>query len=150
LKVFCKPCGKYVDGLDKLEKPKPIREVLGFDPDYSLSCVVTGSCACRGSSQVCGSLAQCLGVNTCGCSCPSPTVPHSHYVSNTCVSGRTHNCACNRAIGQCYDGRTCRCDCTGLCYYACDDGYVWNPVTLTCDLVAVVAVPLMDGFVFVQ
>lgn len=102
----------------------------GFNPDYSESCDSTGSCSCP-IPRVCKADIQCLDVTGCDCECPDPPKANSHYVSNNCIVTWLDNCECG-PLGECYGGRTCTCQCSGLCYYDCDDGYVWDPVTETC------------------
>jgi hypothetical protein len=149
-------------------KPKPtdfkgVRSVspgekqrLDFDPDYSAACSPAGYCACYGTSASCFSDLGCVNNDPigfpCECDCPAPPKAHSHYVSNTCVSTMSYTCACNSGASppRCYGGRSCTCVCSGLCYYSCDSGYAWNPVTELCELVAVAKQPLMDGLVYVE
>lgn len=64
------------------------------------------------------------------CRCPAPSHPHSSLVSGRCT-----------AIYD-PDSETWACLMPSPCTYTCDAGYVWNPVTLTCDLVAVQLIQL--------
>jgi len=57
----------------------------------------------------------------CLCQEIPPPKPHSHYVQNLTP--------CRYLGGLCI----------GVCAYACDEGYQWNPVTKTCDLIPVTA-----------
>ena len=129
-------------GIERHERAEAVTkeemQALGFDPDYSLNCVAGGTCACRtlAESYTCVDPDNCAKNNACTKSCPDPSKPHSHYVSNTCAAQMDSSaCVCSGTPKKCRGG-TCVCIVTGLCYYVCDDGYIWNPATLTCDPVA--------------
>lgn len=115
---------------------------LPFDPDYTQACIIGGS------QTSCIPDDPCDSVDTCSCSCPSPSKANSHYVSDTCAAQGL----CRYAGGVCTK-RGCNCAAstsTPYCYYACDTGYVWNPVTLLCEAVAVAAVDAFDELVRVK
>lgn len=140
-------------------QPKPIRfdgvrsvteqqkRELPFDPDYFQNCITGGNCACYAVFHVCATDPDCVNTNTCACTCPAPPVPNSSYVSNTCVP-LASGCTCLITL-RCRTTDLCSCSCSGLCYYNCDLGYVWNPITFACDLIPT-GQPLMDGFIFVD
>lgn len=109
---------------------------LDFDPDYTQNCSASGSCSCRIKDYPCGSPNDCVGVGTCACNCPDP-LPNSHYENDTCGVQRNHNCSCNIRQSKCNPPGTCTCGCTGLCYYACDDGWVWSEGQQECVLAGV-------------
>ena len=143
-------------GIERHERAEAVTkeemQALGFDPDYSLNCVAGGTCACRtlAESYTCVDPDNCAKNNACTKSCPDPSKPHSHYVSNTCAAQMDGSaCVCSGTPEKCRGG-TCVCIVTGLCYYVCDDGYTYNPVTGDCELIAVAVEPLMDGFVYVE
>jgi hypothetical protein len=124
-------------GVERVQAVKSVSETekasLSFDPDYSQNCVGSGVCDCSVGTD-CEDAADCYHSTSCACGCPGPSKPNSHYVSNTCeihMSG----CMCVIHFWVC-SGVACVCGCMGLCYYSCDAGYVWNPVTSTCDAVA--------------
>jgi hypothetical protein len=135
--------------VERVEGRAIVKVESGNPTDYTMSCIASGSCYCYSSTKTCQSNLACLSTTqSCACSCPSPPIAHSHYVSNTCVSSRSHNCACNLATGFCYAGRTCTCVCSGLCNYDCDSGYVWNPTTQQCEPVAVAKKFQGEGLTF--
>ena len=116
-------------GMERHEKAetktvtKKEMEALGFDPDYSQICNPVFTCEWDSEH-----VPKCYKVNL--CTCPSPSKSHSHYVSNTCNTPVT--CASLTTLSTCIKNY-----CIGSCYYSCDAGYVWNPVTLQCDLIPV-------------
>lgn len=125
-------------GLERYEKNKQEQQIqslterekaaLAFDPDYSQSCVcAAGNCS---PGIGCDTPPDCRYCPT--GTCPAPSKTHSSYVSNTCNCGMTTGCTC---IAYVCGGTVQTCGTAGLCYYACDVGYVWNPVTLNCDLI---------------
>jgi len=134
-----------VKSLTQLEKDELLK--AGIDPDYNQACIPAGACACFPPPvTICNTSPECLNpINTCSCSCPAPSKPNSHYVSDICTPTNTNNCTCGITL-RCTSGKTCTCKCAGVCYYACDVGYVWNPVTLLCDLIpAAAAMMVGDG-----
>jgi hypothetical protein len=114
------------------------KETLTFDPDYSQSCTVSGVATCYvyADRHFCEDQYDCVKTNTCACSCPAASKPHSHYVSDTCSVALSNSCIC---YIRCQNLGTILCGCAGLCYYTCDVGYVWNPATQTCDPAPVTA-----------
>lgn len=115
MRVYCKPCRKHVDGLDKL-KPK------GNPSDYSQSCVASGEPECKAVGTYCTHAIPCkIGDGTCDCVCPDP-LPHSHLVADNCAVS-VGGCPCNYLIDQCMAGS---CSCSGTCEYDCDEGYYWD------------------------
>jgi hypothetical protein len=152
-------------GVERHEKNKPepqslkfegVRTVteeqmqkLSFDPDYSTACTPTGYCACYSSTKICTYPVDCLSIIECDYSCPSPPKAHSHFVSETCISDMSYTCNCG-GDKKCLAGKTCTCICTGLCYYSCDTGYAWNPVTELCEAIAGVAPHILgDGLTWI-
>jgi len=110
---------------------KEDEERLGFDPDFQTTCNVSGLCWCQ-DGIYCVRATTCREWTSCQCGCTAVPKPHSHSVGNSCdhtMSG----CTCVGA--KC--GGDCICGCSGNCYYSCDAGYVWNPATLTCDLIPI-------------
>jgi len=95
--------------------------------DYSQPCTVTGGCYCASFETWCRFATTCweASTHTCGCKCPDP-LPNSHYVSDDCSSYNTitDDCTCNLWWNWC-EG-TCKCGCTGACYYDCDEGFEWD------------------------
>jgi len=102
------------------------------DPwDYTLPCIVGGSCSCR-TSGYCEINPECAILTLCTCSCPPPSDPNSHLEQNACVTQAT-GCLCRTNICR---GGTCTCGCGGECRYHCNPGYTWNHVTLQCEIAA--------------
>lgn len=137
-------------GMERHETKTVTKEqiaALGFDPDYSGACTVGGSCACNGSLFPCYTVLDCQILTACTCTCAAPWILNSHYVSGCSKAGT--GCSCDTLNNLCRDGRTCTCRCIGLCYYSCDAGYVWNPVTLQCDLIPLPIVGGISGNAFV-
>lgn len=130
----------YIDALTRAhkgiqrvsERKKKELAKIGVNPDYSQSCNATGNCSCR-EGFPCVVVADCRLDLSCGCSCPAPPIANSHYVSDDCASFML-GCRC---VFFCLAG-VCICGCSGDCYYDCDDGFEWNPVTSQCDLIPVV------------
>lgn len=97
----------------------------GFNPDYTTVCTKGGSGTCQTGTCVAPEGGDCIPDSSgCSCSCPSPPIANSHYVSDTCVKGYT-GCQCY------YQGGAFRCSaivcaCSGACAYSCDTGYSWN------------------------
>lgn len=115
---------KAVERVERVSYPasKPQRAPPA-DPDYTQPCGC--DCICKDIS--CTASAQCnTGAGTeKTCTCPRPSVAHSHYVGNDCVvSTWSKTCKCDLVNEVCYGD--CTCTCTGNCYYDCDPGYVWN------------------------
>jgi len=125
---------------------KQVLEKRGIDPDYYVNCTVGGSCVCV-KNVLCGVNDDCASTIDCTCSCIAPPKAHSSYVSNTCTSH--HSCVCNPSTHRCPSSTLCTCSCAGNCWYSCDTGYVWNPVTETCDPIPT-GQPLGDGIVFTK
>lgn len=124
-----------VQPLTKTEVRKEMAK-LGYDPDYYQGCTASGSCSCYGISGFCTENWECVNpTDTCACACPAASKAHSHYVSNTCSKTTTNNCTCS--YPRCAAGKTCKCACNGVCWYNCDDGYQYNPVTGLCELIPV-------------
>ena len=109
------------------------QERLDFDPDYSQNCSASGTCFCKIKDAPCAFNDDCAAPGTCACNCPPP-LSNSHYENDTCSIQRDHSCTCNIRQSKCRNPGTCTCGCTGLCYYACDDGYVWNEGQQECVL----------------
>lgn len=120
---------KIMPLIEKAVKPN---EKHGNPSDYFTVCTVTGTCACDHVVE-CISAPICRRNINCGCTCPPPIL-HAHLESKTCEFSAMTGCTC--LYNEC--GGVCACKCGGWCYFNCDSGYVWNPVTLLCELVAVV------------
>jgi len=123
--------------IERYERTEPLKVELksGNPTDYTQTCTKTGSPSCKSTSTDCTSTADCrIGIGTCACACPAP-LPNSHQ-ETPCSVVADYSCLCNLILEKCRYG-TCA-GCVGTCGYECDAGYVWNPVTLTCDLVPVV------------
>ena len=110
---------------------KPKQPTLDDPYDYTNSCTASGICYCRVTDYSCSVSTDCFYAPsaTCACACPSPPKAHSHLESNTCAVTHT-TCPCTSY--KCVQVN-CVCGCSGLCYYHCDDGYVWNPATSECE-----------------
>jgi hypothetical protein len=142
---------KAVERVENREKPQSpqILSGKGNPSDYTQLCVgncAGGACSCYTYTTSCTRSAQCYKTNTCAggaCDCPDP-LPNSHWVSDTC------NCVASGCL--CFDLvciGTCSCGCSGTCWYDCDEGYVWNPVTHQCEIPAPPAKETIgDGIVF--
>jgi hypothetical protein len=120
-------------GIERHEKAeirtvtKEEMKALGFDPDYSKSCLPSSyqTITCPDTGVRCTENVDCTEISTQSCSCPDP-LPNSTYVSNTCSFTVGTTCA------YCNPSPTLRCrtsgtwKCSGLCYYNCTPPYVWN------------------------
>lgn len=104
---------------------------LPAEYDYLQNCTGGGACTCSGGLE-CTKVIDCISIAGCQKNCPAPTKANSHLIegSNSCVVGASQNCACS--VGFCVYGRTCTCLISGQCAYACDDGYVFDPLTEEC------------------
>jgi len=114
---------KAVQRVEARTVSKEEEEQLGFDPDYSQSCVLGGNCICLMGA--CVGHEDCYN-DSCTCTCPPP-LPNSSYVSDTCVSSHS-GCQCQIVIPPlraCFD-YGCSCGCNGVCYYNCNPPYVWD------------------------
>jgi len=141
---------KAVERVENRAVPSP--EIKSGNPtDYTQTCTIgtciksTTNCAkagayCELDADCSGGV--CLAEGTCGC--PAP-LANSHQISGCsvgCVVSGT--CAkCNKVKAVC--APTCATSCaSGTCGYDCDPPRIWNPVTLTCDLIPVPAKPLIN------
>lgn len=128
-------------------------EVKSGNPtDYTKPCT-QGTCAdsygCTKEGLPCVTALDCAG-GTCtvtgSCDCPSP-LSHSHQVSSCSqlcgITGTCQKCIGNECTPSC---AVISCS-SGTCGYDCDSGYVWNPVTLACELpsVAIASKRLLVG-----
>lgn len=114
--------------LKRIEKRKEIKSSNPYD--YSKPCIPVGECTCILRSEHGFTWCQLLAT-TCGSDCPPPK-PNSHYVTKDCLGQwqcEIYDCVCWCAI------------ISGACYYDCDEGYVWNPATQQCELIAPPTVP---------
>jgi len=99
----------------------------GWNPDYTQSCTVGGTCTCKSGTDCSTSDPGCV-TQTCSCSCPS-ALANSTYVSDSCDPLYAGNCLCTGTPKKCASLRTCTCNCGGgACSYNCDAGYTWNGV----------------------
>jgi len=125
---------RQIKGFHPLSKQRKLEiyRQFGFNPDYSTSCDESGDCSCP-VPLLCplGKSIECIDNGDCACDCPTPPKANSHSVSNTCSIFRSNNCQCFENI--CLSGKTCTCECNGLCYYDCDNGFEWDPVAETCN-----------------
>jgi len=114
---------KAVERVENRDVKTPVIK-SGNPTDYTQSCVKYGSCSCRLVVSACATKAS-----TCACKCPSALL-HSHLVTSHCGTW----------LPTCGAPTVCPCSCQGtcsssqVCDYDCDTGYVWNPVTLQCEL----------------
>ena len=116
-------------------RPPDLPHPLDDPTDYTQACspcVPAGDCF---NDEYCAVAADCNAGWDCYPVCPAPSKANSHLEGSTCACAKTGGtCGCQLhvcigSIGTCASP-------TGLCNYHCDAGYVWNPVTLTCDVVA--------------
>jgi len=131
---------KAVERVENRDSPNIENALIksGNPTDYTQACnssVPNGTCRLG---------TTCTSVSVCrqGFTCPTPSpicpdpLPNSHLVDNTCAYTKS-GCVCAYIDST----RTCdgspSCVKSGLCNYDCDEGYVWNPVTLACELPAV-------------
>jgi len=131
-------------GVERVENRVPAEIKSGNPTDYTLPCT-QGTCTgvdptttCTKIGLDCTVSSNCVGGSckvTGSCGCPAP-VAHSTLISNctiTCAPiGTCAKCLFLTCVPTCT-----RSTCTnGTCGYDCDEGYVWNPVTLACELPA--------------
>jgi hypothetical protein len=119
--------------LEQLAQQQPPEKILLTEGDYYTVCTPNGMCECEGARWRCTLNIDCLKTDACGaCTCPDPPKAHSSLLSNTC-NKTAIVCPCNTGTGKCI-ATACACACSGLCYFKCDDPYVWDPVTSECVL----------------
>lgn len=104
--------------------------------DYSLGCARNASSPlsviCINGGGVCAISTECPAQVCPSNYCPTPKT-NSHLVSNTCTGAVGTTCRyCTPATSKCRLTGTCVY--AGSCFYDCDVGYVWNPVTLQCEM----------------
>jgi len=108
-------------------KQKPTKLVVdGVDPDYSLPCVGSGETQCYPAGSFCYTNDDCIISWTCDCRC-QPPLPNSHQLEipwPTCLEGHICTCIIVEFWGECLGEGVCTC--TGVCYYDCDEGYIWD------------------------
>lgn len=111
-------------GVERVEDRK--NEVKSGNPtDYTVACVATGTCTCEPVETWCERT-----IDNCSAASCIPPKSHSHAVSSSCAP--TYKCGLFR--DYCIP---CTCKISGTCNYDCDTGYVWNPVTLECEVAPV-------------
>lgn len=142
-------------GVERVEnRDAQIFSGIGNPTDYSKVCSV-GTCvaseaACIMSGEYCTIASDCVGGNCSvsgACGCPAP-LANSHQVS-PCTVGCSVTGTCAKCLAHmCFP--TCLATCAaGTCGYNCDTGYIWNPVTLKCELPVTAKQIIMDGFVLI-
>jgi hypothetical protein len=136
---------KGMERHEQNQRTRPL-ETVEHHTDITLSCVGSsggGLCGTQGCRITAPPYERCAGLGHCSGTCLCPDTPaHAHKTSDDCSCDE---CCGNYGAGACPDG--CSCHCTGHCYYDCDVGYVYNPITGNCEPVAGKQ-PLGDGIVF--
>lgn len=120
--------------MERVEARDPEPQAPQDPYDYTQPCTnLCGTAPCPDAGILCGVDADCTPITT-GCTgsapCPVPSKPNSHLESSTCVCEPTgykcQRCSAHKCVS------TSSCSPTGLCYYHCDPGYVWDPSTQQC------------------
>lgn len=132
-------------GVERVENREPdiLAGVEGLD-DYTQACLPSSPTvvACPEASIRCFTGTDCAELTqTCSsASCPAP-LPNSHYVSNNCT--KVVYVTCQECISRrCKTTGTYKC--AGTCGYDCTPPYVWNPITLQCEIPPIPAKPLIN------
>jgi len=131
----CQACKEF--------KEKHVRyktQVASGNPtDYTQPCTLNLSMPCPDARIPCTVNGECAEGTCPSGQCPAP-LANSHLETGCSSAGViTVTCAfCLTALPRkCRTAGTCLYN--GTCGYECDVGYIWNPVTLTCDLIPVSA-----------
>jgi hypothetical protein len=117
------------------ELPKPVDPSDPYDYTQAcLPCTLIGDCAI---GSPCANYQDCQENFICSPNCPAPSIAHSHLESSTCNCGKG-GCSC-RSYKCAGTNMSCSPP-TGVCYYHCDTGYVWNGSECVLAVVAVIPV----------